>query len=116
MRAATGCALVTSCPVHRDNTTSGDHRSARSVLRYTCRVPIIAQRQLRNDNADVMRRVEAGETFIVTRNGVPVAELRPLPHGRERVVGRERLLALSRRLEPVDPQRFRRDLDDIAEP
>ena len=35
---------------------------------------IIAQRDLRNDNAKVMDAVTAGETFIVTRNGEPVAE------------------------------------------
>ncbi|MGH3568445.1 MAG: type II toxin-antitoxin system Phd/YefM family antitoxin [Pseudonocardia sp.] len=39
----------------------------------------IGQRQLRNDNAEIMRRVEAGESFIVTRNGRPVADL--VPHG-----------------------------------
>ena len=77
---------------------------------------IIAQRQLRNDNAEVMRRVEAGETFIVTRNGVPVAELRPLGAGRQRVVGRDRLAALAQRLEPVDRHQLRRDLDDVADP
>lgn len=36
---------------------------------------IIGQRELRNDNADIMRRVEAGESFTVTRNGRPVADL-----------------------------------------
>lgn len=35
----------------------------------------ITQRQLRNDNAEIMRRVEAGESFVVTRNGHPVADL-----------------------------------------
>lgn len=38
----------------------------------------IGQRQLRNDNADIMRRVEAGESFVVTRNGKPIADI--LPH------------------------------------
>ncbi len=28
----------------------------------------IGQRQLRNDNAEIMRRVEAGESFVITRN------------------------------------------------
>lgn len=37
----------------------------------------ISQRDLRNDNADIMRRVEQGETFVVTRNGTPVADLVP---------------------------------------
>lgn len=37
----------------------------------------IGQRQLRNDNAEIMRRVEAGESFVITRNGRPVADLVP---------------------------------------
>ncbi len=37
----------------------------------------IAQRELRNDNAEIMRRVEAGESFVVTRNGKPIATLMP---------------------------------------
>lgn len=40
---------------------------------------VISQRELRNDNASVVRRVEAGESFVVTRRGVPVADL--VPHG-----------------------------------
>jgi prevent-host-death family protein len=42
-------------------------------------VPTIPQRELRNDVAAILRRAEAGETFTVTVNGRPVAELRPLP-------------------------------------
>ncbi len=38
---------------------------------------IIAQRDLRNDNAEIMRRVEAGESFVITRNGRPIADLTP---------------------------------------
>lgn len=41
-------------------------------------VATISQRELRNDNADIMRRVERGESFVVTRNGVPIA--RVVPH------------------------------------
>jgi prevent-host-death family protein len=37
----------------------------------------IGQRQLRNDNAEIMRRVEAGESFVITRNGRPIADLVP---------------------------------------
>jgi prevent-host-death family protein len=39
----------------------------------------ISQRELRNDNAKVMRDVEQGETYTVTRRGVPVAHLGPIP-------------------------------------
>ncbi len=38
---------------------------------------IIPQKELRNQVGDVLRRVEAGETLIVTVAGRPVAELRP---------------------------------------
>ncbi|MQA93794.1 MAG: type II toxin-antitoxin system prevent-host-death family antitoxin [Streptosporangiales bacterium] len=41
---------------------------------------MISQRELRNNSAEVMNAVEGGETMIVSRNGVPVAELRPIPH------------------------------------
>lgn len=40
-------------------------------------VDTIPQKQLRNQVGDVLRRVEAGETFTVTVAGRPVAELRP---------------------------------------
>ena len=39
----------------------------------------VSQRELRNDSGAIMRRVEHGERFTVTRNGVPVADL--IPHG-----------------------------------
>lgn len=37
----------------------------------------ISQRELRNDNAEIMRGVEQGESYTVTRRGVPVARLSP---------------------------------------
>jgi prevent-host-death family protein len=40
-------------------------------------VDAIPQKQLRNEVGDVLRRVEAGETFTVTVAGRPVAELGP---------------------------------------
>jgi len=38
----------------------------------------VSQRELRNDSGAIMRRVQHGERFTVTRNGVPVADL--IPH------------------------------------
>lgn len=38
----------------------------------------ISQRELRNDNAKVMRDIEEGETYTVTRHGVPVARIAPI--------------------------------------
>lgn len=37
----------------------------------------ISQRELRNDNAEIMRGVEDGETYVVTRRGVPIARIVP---------------------------------------
>lgn len=37
----------------------------------------ITQRELRNDNAAIMRAVEAGESFVVTKYGAPVARIEP---------------------------------------
>lgn len=42
----------------------------------------ISQRELRNDNAQVIRAVEQGESFVVTKHGVPVAHVTPVTaHG-----------------------------------
>lgn len=43
----------------------------------------ISQAELRNGSAAVMDALEAGEEFIITRNGVPVGELRPIRLHRE---------------------------------
>jgi len=36
------------------------------------------QRVLRNNSGEIMRRLDEGEAFVVTLNGVPVGELVPL--------------------------------------
>ena len=55
----------------------------------------IAQRELRDQNAKVIRAVIAGETFVVTGNGEPVAELRPIRAGRRFFVSRDEVAALA---------------------
>jgi prevent-host-death family protein len=37
----------------------------------------VASRELRNDTAGLLRRVEAGERIVITRRGKPVADLVP---------------------------------------
>lgn len=37
----------------------------------------VASRELRNDTAGLLRRVEAGESIVITRRGRPVANLTP---------------------------------------
>ena len=71
----------------------------------------IAQRELRNDNAKVIDAVQAGETFIITRNGEPVAELRPARVSRSTFVSREELTAFAVSGVRIDRHQFRADLD-----
>ncbi len=71
----------------------------------------IAQRELRNDNAKVIDAVTAGETFVVTRNGEPVAELRPIRSGRRTFVTRDEIAGLAGAAVRIDHRRFRDDLD-----
>jgi antitoxin (DNA-binding transcriptional repressor) of toxin-antitoxin stability system len=56
-----------------------------------------------------MRELDEGETFIVTRNGVPVGELTPLR--RHRFVAAETALDMFRNAPRVDYRRLRADLD-----
>ena len=74
---------------------------------------VISQRELRNDSGEIMRRLDQGETFIVTRRGAPVAELTPLR--RHRFVSADTAIAMFRNAPPVDAQRFRADLDAVAD-
>lgn len=73
----------------------------------------ISQRELRNDSAAVLREVEGGQTLVITRNGTPVAELRPL--GPRRFVPRERLAQAARIAPRIDARRFRADVDAIID-
>jgi prevent-host-death family protein len=45
-------------------------------------VGIVNQRELRNEATTVLREVRAGRTVVATRNGEPIAELRPIQPGR----------------------------------
>ena len=72
----------------------------------------ISQRELRNESGEIMRKLDEGETFIVTRNGVPVGELTPLR--RHRFVAAEAAVALFRTAPAVDARQFRADLDHVA--
>lgn len=72
----------------------------------------ISQRELRNSSGEVMRQLDEGETFIVTRNGVPVGELTPLR--RHRFVAAETAVALFRSAPAVNYKRLRADLDAAA--
>ncbi len=69
----------------------------------------ISQRELRNNSGEIMRRLDQGEAFVVTRNGVPVGELVPLR--RRRVVNGPALAQAFRGAPHIEFGRLRADLD-----
>jgi len=94
-------------------------RSRCSSCRICCysrvMTKIIAQRELRNENAKVIEAVMAGESFVVTRNGEAVAELRPLRVGRRAFISREEVAALGVAGVRIDRHRYRADLDQVID-
>jgi antitoxin (DNA-binding transcriptional repressor) of toxin-antitoxin stability system len=63
----------------------------------------------------VIAAVASGETFLVTRNGVAVAELRPIDSRRRRVVLKTELLALAAAGPHIDLRQFSADLDLLVD-
>lgn len=77
----------------------------------------IRQSDLRNDNAAIMRRVAQGESFVVTVNGRPVADV--VPHrrnpGKRRFVPVNELAAAFAASPAPDPTAWRADLSAADE-
>ena len=81
----------------------------------------VASRELRNDTAGVLRRVQAGEELTVTQNGRPVAEIIPLRSERRRWMSRDELIDLLEHAQAdpglrADLARMADDNDDYPEP
>ena len=77
------------------------------------RVDTVSVRDLRNHGGDVLNAVLAGKSMLVTRQGKPVAELRPVPaDGTPRAVVAQRW----RGLPVVDLDALRQDLDAVIDP
>ncbi|HZN19207.1 MAG TPA: type II toxin-antitoxin system prevent-host-death family antitoxin [Micromonosporaceae bacterium] len=72
----------------------------------------VAVRDLRNHGGEILTRVAAGEALIVTRDGEPIAELRPLPR---RPLPAGVLLQRWRQLPAVDPVLLRADIDGVLD-
>lgn len=73
----------------------------------------ISQRELRNDSGRIMRALDDGRSFVVTRAGRPVGELRPLR--RQRFVDAVTVAAAFASAPPVDGARLRADLDAVVD-
>lgn len=72
----------------------------------------VAIRELRNDTGGVLRRVEAGESIVITKRGKPVAEVVPLRPREPSWMPREELVELLK-THSADPG-LRDDLKRIA--
>jgi prevent-host-death family protein len=73
----------------------------------------ITQRELRNGSGDIMRALDRGEAFVVTRNGVPVGELVPL--SARKFVAAEAALAAFASAPAIAADRFRADVDAVLD-
>jgi prevent-host-death family protein len=73
----------------------------------------ITQRELRNESGEIMRELDRGESFVVTRNGVPVGELHPIR--RQRFVAASVAIAATRTGERIDSDQFRADVDRVLD-
>ncbi len=74
---------------------------------------MITQRELRNESGEIMRALDRGETFVVTRNGVPVGELAPLR--RRAFVPVATAMATFAGAPAIDADRFRADVDEALD-
>ncbi len=79
---------------------------------YDVTMAEIPVRELRNDTAGVLRRVETGEDVTITVHGQPVARLVPVETSRGRVIPREEFVAWLRRSQ-ADPA-LRDELRELA--
>lgn len=88
----------------------GEVGNGRSAQRYRRHVAEhISQRELRQDIGRIMRALDEGRSFVVTRNGRSVGELRPLR--RERFVDAAVVAEAFRDAPPLDWKGTRADLD-----
>ena len=69
-------------------------------------------RELRNNSAAVLARVQGGESVVVTKDGDPVATIIPLPR---KALSTAELIARRRHLPRVDSRALRDDIDAILD-
>jgi prevent-host-death family protein len=73
----------------------------------------ITQRELRNGSGEIMRALDRGESFVVTRNGVPVGEL--LPIRARQFVAADAAVEAFGGAPTVALDRFRADVDAVLD-
>lgn len=75
----------------------------------------IAQQELRDDTARVIDAVVAGESFVIVRNGEPVAQLRPIGRKRQTFVSRAKIASAAMQSPHIDAAAFRHDLGRLID-
>ena len=80
---------------------------------YAWNVRTISQRQLRNDSGRIMRTLDQGRSFVITRNGVTVGELTPVR--RRAFVAAEAVAAAFAGAPRIQFRRFRRQVDALVD-
>lgn len=73
----------------------------------------ITQRELRNESGKIMRALDRGQSFVVTRNGVPVGELTPLRQ--RQFLAAEAVVAAFAGAPALELEQFRRDVDAVLD-
>ncbi|MDP9026628.1 MAG: type II toxin-antitoxin system prevent-host-death family antitoxin [Actinomycetota bacterium] len=72
----------------------------------------VSVRDLRNHGGEVLTRVAQGEPVVITRDGAPVAELRPL---RRRALLAAELIARRASIPDMNPEQLRTDVDAVID-
>ncbi len=78
------------------------------------RMRSISQRELRDDTGAIMRALDAGERFVVTRNGRPIAQLLPLRRRTPSMTPQD-LVAAACATGSISRAEFFRDLDEVVD-
>ena len=73
----------------------------------------ISQRELRNDSGEIMRALDRGESFVITRNGTEVGELSP--YRRRQFVSAAAAVAAFAGAPALDSRRFREGVDALLD-
>ncbi|MGI8696974.1 MAG: type II toxin-antitoxin system Phd/YefM family antitoxin [Mycobacteriales bacterium] len=73
----------------------------------------LTQRELRNNSGEIVRALNRGEAFVVTRDGVAAGELLPLRRGH--FVSAEVTVAAFAGAPRIDSTRFRSDVDAVID-
>lgn len=71
----------------------------------------ISQHDLANNSDAVLDALEDGKSFIIAREGVPIAMLRPYRR-RPKVVTSAEMMEIARKWPPVDYEEMRRDIEE----